>query len=71
MNGHLPWGWRNIEGLKLDENVYFALCSDHGRGVVKRVDNIWFFIKAPRDNPIVIPLSFLEKVFCLYPMRKY
>lgn len=70
MNRRLPWGWRNIEGMRLDEDLYFALCPNLGRGVVKRVDNTWFFIKSPRENPTIIPLSFLEKVFCLYPIWK-
>ena len=70
MTKRLPWGWRKTKGCNLDESVYFALCPDHGRGIVKIVDDIWFFIKYKKGNEIVIPLALLEDVMCLYPIRK-
>ncbi len=70
MGKRLPWGWRNIKGISLDEDMYLALCSYHGRGVIKKTDGIWFFIKSNINNPINIPIFLLENVFCLYPIRK-
>lgn len=68
---YLPKGWRNLQHISLDDSCYLALSRELGRGIVKEFSGAWFFIKNKGKKEVAIPLSFLEEVFCLYPIRKY
>ena len=71
MTPYLPVGWRSLKHVQGDDSVYLALSKEFGRGIIKKVDDNWFFIKNKGKKDLVIPLSLLEEVFCLYPLRKY
>lgn len=64
-----PVGWRRVGTVPLDPNqCYFAFIFGEGRGVIKKIDSQWVFVKREDHHNIIFPITCIENIFCLYPI---